>query len=103
MFYVLSSVVLSKTGNRVLAPVLPPTVSSPVRCLLDRVSSEVYVFVIFPMSLSQPWHTAWKVKVHFLKQTAAGQLKVPVFYITVIKYAGFKEVSFMRVFRIILR
>ena len=70
MFYLLQSVVLSKTGNRVLAPVLPPTLSSPVRCLLDRVSSEVYVFVIFPMtlSLSELWHTAWEVEVHFLKQ-----------------------------------
>ena len=68
MFYVLSSVVLSKTGNRVLVSVLPPTASSPVRCLLDRVSSEVYVFVIFPMTLSEKWHTAWEVEVHFLKQ-----------------------------------
>ena len=68
MFYVLSSVVLSKTGNRVLVPVLPPTVSSPVRCLLDRVSSEVDFFVIFPMTLDEPWHTAWEVEVHFLKQ-----------------------------------
>ena len=63
MFYLLQSVVLSKTGNRVLVPVLPPTV-----CLLDRVSSEVYVIVIFPMTLSEKWHTAWEVEVHFLKQ-----------------------------------
>ena len=68
MFYVLSSVVLSKTGNRVSVPVLPPTVSSPARCLLDRVSSEVDFFVIFPMTLSEKWHTAWEVEVHFLKQ-----------------------------------
>ena len=69
MFYVLSSVVLSKTGNRVLVSVLPPTASSPVRFfLLDRVSSEVYVFVIFPMTLSEKCHTAWEVEVHFLKQ-----------------------------------
>ena len=68
MFYLLQSVVLSKTGNRVLVPVLPPTLSSPVRCLLDRVSSEVYVIVIFPMTLSEKWHTAWEVEVHFLKQ-----------------------------------
>ena len=68
MFYLLFSVVLSKTGNRVSVPILPPTVSSPVRCLLDRVSSEVYVFVIFPMTLSEPWHTAWEVEVNFLKQ-----------------------------------
>ena len=68
MFYVLSSVVLSKTGNRVLVPVLPPTVSSPVRCLLDRVSSEVDFFVIFPMTLDEPCHTAREVEVHFWKQ-----------------------------------
>ena len=68
MFYLQQSVVLSKTRNRVLAPVLPPTLSSPVRCLLDRVSSEVYVIVIFPMTLSEKWHTAWEVEVHFLKQ-----------------------------------
>ena len=69
MFYVLSSVVLSKTGNRVLVSVLPPPASSPVRFfLLDRVSSEVYVFVIFLMTLSEPCHTAWEVEVHFLKQ-----------------------------------
>ena len=47
----LSSVVPSKTGNRVSVPVLPPTVSSPARCLLDRVSSEVDFFVIFSMTL----------------------------------------------------
>ena len=69
MFYILSSVVLSKTGNRVLVSVLPPTASSPERFfLLDRVSSEVYVFVIFPMTLSEKWHTGWEVEVHFLKQ-----------------------------------
>ena len=68
MFYLLQSVVLSKTGNRVLVPVLPLTLSSPVRCLVDRVSSEVYVIVIFPMTLSEKWHTAWEVEVHFLKQ-----------------------------------
>ena len=68
MFYLLSSVVPSKTGNRVSVPVLPPTVSSPARCLLDHVSSEVYVIVIFPMTLSEKWHTAWEVEVHFLKQ-----------------------------------
>ena len=69
MFYVLSSVVLAKTGNRVLVSVLPPTASSPVRFfLLDRVSSEVSVFVIFPLTLSEKWHTAWEVEVHFLKQ-----------------------------------
>ena len=69
MFYVLSSVVLSKTGNRVLVSVLPPTASSPVRFFsLDRVSSEVYVFVIFPLTLSEKWHTAREVEVHFLKQ-----------------------------------
>ena len=66
IFYLLQSVVLSKTGNRVLVPVLAPTSSSPVRCLLDRVSSEVYV--IFPMTLSEKWQTAWEVEVHFLKQ-----------------------------------
>ena len=66
IFYLLQSVVLLKSGNIVLVPVLPPTLSSPVRCLLDRVSSEVYV--IFPMTLSEPWHIAWEVEVHFLKQ-----------------------------------
>ena len=68
MFYLLSSVVPSKTGNRVSVPVLPPTVSSPARCLLYRVSSEVDFFVIFPMTLDEPCHTAWEVEVHFLKQ-----------------------------------
>ena len=68
IFYLLQSVVLSKTGNRVLVPVLLPTLSSPVRCLLDHVSSEVYVIVIFLMTLSEKWHTAWEVEVHFLKQ-----------------------------------
>ena len=69
IFYLLQSIVLSKTGNRVLVPVLPLTLSSPVRCLqLDRVSSEVYVIIIFPMTLSEKSHTAWEVEVHFLKQ-----------------------------------
>ena len=70
MFYLLSSAISCSFENRhrVLVPVLPPSVSSPVRCLLDRVSSEVYVIVIFPMTLSEKWHTAWEVEVHFLKQ-----------------------------------
>ena len=70
--YVLSFIFCNQLFFRkretVLAPVLPPTLSSPVRCLLDRVSSEVYVIVIFPMTLSEKWHTAWEVEVHFLKQ-----------------------------------
>ena len=70
-FYVLSfifSCSFEKGKQSLSACFIPPTLSSPMRSLLDRVSSEVYVIVIFPMTLSEKWHTAWEVEVHFLKQ-----------------------------------